>query len=236
MRAAFILLAAALVVPATANAQNMTLEISEEHLNGFIAVYRLSVLAERGSDSPRCLLELPTLFETCYPVGVFECPPGPQDPLVPSRPSIPMLVCERVGGGQALVPAGPPVPWKYSISSSAFTISENGMLFRATVETEVNSVSGAQDLRSQARVFFDQQAQRLRVMVDPLYLTLRSEDCQVAVIDLAPKFTFAIPLDPAPISLQLPAGGVRYLNVGVNSVTPRYRQGWLELDLDMDFQ
>jgi hypothetical protein len=235
LRVVILIFFALVLTSNTAGAQNITLEISEEMLNKLVDIYRLNILSDKGQSPPVCYGELPALFEYCQVVGFFNCEFYTSQP-PPESPGIPMAVCEKVGGGRLILPAWPPVPWKYWVSQWKFEIADGSMQFHATVVTEVESTKNVIERNVPARIVFDTNKEQLRAVIDPFIVTLKTKQCSVKKVAINKKFSFAIPVHPQELTFPAPDEETRNIKTEVKQFTPQYLQDKLILKFDLEFK
>lgn len=227
--------------PGPAAAADATIELSEEALNAL--ANRVGVLSDGGVDLAIPRDELEPLLSGCEFFGYFEYPPPRQPAGVivrhPERSHIPLARCVDRHGSFVLVPCGEPTPWQWWITDARFEIENGAMKFKANVRARIGERWTSDERTVSAFVEFDAAAGELRVRIAdfavPLTYTAAGTTRRVAHVDVAKLRSFAIPIQPIAFSVPLLDGTQKALSGHVLQVTPRYKSGRLEVDLDVGF-
>jgi hypothetical protein len=241
------LLAACLLLSAPARAQDAEVEISEAALNQFLA--RLGHPSDGGVYRAMTLGGAPGI-EICEPIGYLECPiddrPGLQGIQIgQQRPQLGARVelarCRMVGGGQFIVPIGPPVTFQWWITDARLAVSSGAMTLTATVRSHVGTRWNDPVRRTvPASVSFDASSNRLLLRISDFKVPIQGEfegtTHQVTEVDVAQLLAIAIPIEPQRIQVPLPDGTTRTLTGRAVSASPFYDAGKLRLHVNVRFQ
>jgi hypothetical protein len=239
------LLAAWLVLPVTAVAQDASVEVTQAALTKL--VQRLGPFAEAGVYTPSSPAgNTGGMFQNCQVLGWLDCP----SPLG-GREIHPLLSCKprpslKLSGGRefslaklprftVVAAADPPATYEWSIVNPAITVNSGSMTFTATVSSRVGTQTNSVTQTVPASIGWDAASRRLRMNVSAFMVPLQAGSGTVANVDVARFYTIALAVEPQAFSIPLPNGTTRNINARPLSATVQYQAGRAVLSFDLGF-
>jgi hypothetical protein len=213
-----------------------TVEITESALNRLLQ--RLGSLSKSGMHQPTSLFQSGPIFTECHAAGTLDCPGLPRDWGSPGN-QLGFFFCRKVGGGIAVIPAGPPVLWQWWVTNAHYTLTQGSMTFTATVKTRVGGTENTITRTVPASVVLDSTANRLRIQLNPFNVGVQgpSQGTMVTVtqVDVTRMYTIAVPLEPQAMSIPSPNVSNANLSMRAVSISPQYLADKVRIQVEVEF-
>lgn len=228
--------AMAVLVPASAAAQNSVVEFTEDALNKLVDL--LGNPSDAGVHIPTVVEGLGG-FEDCEFFGFLSCSGlvAGADPGFDSR--IPLVRC-RTRGGWRLARSGDPVRWHWWVSGAHFDVVSASMRFRAKVRYRVGEEWDDRERTVEAGVDFDRDTQLLKLALEEFEVPLRYEwqgvVQEAAVVDVAKIYGLSVRLHPQILEVPTPAGPKTVTARAAGIAPPQYLEGKVRVDVDLGFE
>lgn len=235
MRRAGLLAAGAALVAHAAAAQNVEVVIREEALNRLVD--RLRDPSKSGVHQPTLPTTPADTYSNCVYYGVFRCP-GTDGTTDSEFAEVPLLRCEKKGGGTSLVPSAEPVGWQWWITGSRFQAKSGELTFTARLQSRIGTRWRTVEKTVPASVGYDPSTNLLNVQVSsfkvPLTYEVNGVPQTIGDVDVGKLSSFAIRVPPQTAQLWV-SGGSRTVTAWGAAATPVYEAGRIRMRFDVAF-